>query len=288
MAFVKYLFALLLFGSNGIVASFIKISSNHIVFFRTMFGSITLLIIFLFSKRKWTFYKNKKQFICLCVSGVSMGASWMFLYKAYALVGVSIATLCYYTGPVLVMIAAPFMFNEKLSWHKIVGFFIVLAGVFLISGNLNGTIEKGGILYALLSAVTYSFMVLFNKKAKNIEGIENTCLQLSISFVTVFLFLILTNDFDIVVSKTDILPLLLLGVFNTGFGCWLYFSSISKLPVQTVAVFGYTEPLSAIVFSAIILGEILLPLQFVGGVLIITGAIFAEFFFKKQQKSTLV
>ena len=32
-SYVKYIFALLLFGSNGIVASFINLSSYEIVFF---------------------------------------------------------------------------------------------------------------------------------------------------------------------------------------------------------------------------------------------------------------
>lgn len=38
-AFLKYLVALLLFGSNGFVASHILLASNEIVFFRTLIGS---------------------------------------------------------------------------------------------------------------------------------------------------------------------------------------------------------------------------------------------------------
>lgn len=38
-AHLKYLFALLLFGSNGIVASSIALNSYEIVFLRTLIGS---------------------------------------------------------------------------------------------------------------------------------------------------------------------------------------------------------------------------------------------------------
>ena len=45
----------------------------------------------------------------------------------------------------------------------------------------------------------------------------------------------------------------------------------------TVSVCGYAEPLSAVIFSALILHEILLPLQILGAVLIIGGAVLSEF-----------
>ncbi len=49
--------------------------------------------------------------------------------------------------------------------------------------------------------------------------------------------------------------ILILGVVNTGIGCYLNFSSISDLPVQSGAVPGYFEPLLTVLFSACILSE---------------------------------
>ena len=46
--------------------------------------------------------------------------------------------------------------------------------------------------------------------------------------------------------------------------------------MQTVSICGYLEPLSAVLFSAIFLHETLLPLQIVGAVLILSGAVFGE------------
>jgi drug/metabolite transporter (DMT)-like permease len=63
---------------------------------------------------------------------------------------------------------------------------------------------------------------------------------------------------------------------NTGIGCYLYFSSISNLPVQTVAVCGYLEPLSAVLFAVVFLHESMTLLQTVGAVLILGGAVYGE------------
>ena len=70
---VKYILGLLLFGSNGIVASFIALSSYEIVLLRTMIGSFLLLAIFFLRKGKLTFYRHKTESLCLIVSGIAMG-----------------------------------------------------------------------------------------------------------------------------------------------------------------------------------------------------------------------
>lgn len=276
-SYFKYIFGLLLFGSNGIVASYIALSSYEIVLLRTLIGSLLLIILFFIGKGKLTFYRHKKQFIWLAVSGIAMGASWIFLYEAYARIGVSISSLLYYCGPVIVMVLSPLLFKEKLTASKAIGFLSVLCGVFLVNGNaLDGSSDTIGILCGLFSAVMYAFMVIFNKKAENITGLENAALQLLISFLTVAFFIGFKQGFVIDIPGSSILPILILGLFNTGIGCYFYFSSIVNLPIQTVAICGYLEPLSAVLFSVLLLKEVMLPIQIIGAVIILGGAVLGE------------
>lgn len=276
-AYFKYIFALLLFGTNGIVASFINLSSYEIVLLRTLIGSLLLIFIFFITKNNLTFYKHKKQFLFLAVSGIAMGASWMFLYEAYRQIGVSLASLSYYCGPVIVMVLSPFLFNEKLTKTKIISFLVVLAGIFLVNGT-SQNIGKNiwGLFCGIASAFCYTFMVIFNKKAKNITGLENAMLQLFVSFLTVAVFVGIKQGYHMQIDSQSILPIIILGIFNTGIGCYFYFSSIGKLPVQTVAICGYSEPLSAVIFSMLFLKEVMLPVQIFGAVLIIGGAVLGE------------
>lgn len=277
-AFFKYILALLLFGSNGIVASRIDLNSYEIVLLRTLIGSLLLIAIFFLSRGKLTFWEHKKDFAFLVVSGIAMGTSWMFLYEAYTQIGVSIASLCYYCGPVIVMILSPLLFQEKLTSTKITGFLAVLIGIYFVNGYGSVTANRFGLLCGLASAVMYAFMVIFNKKAAAITGLENSALQLLIAFAAVAVFVGFKQGFKIDIPTGSVLPIFVLGLLNTGIGCYLYFSSIGKIPVQTVAICGYLEPLSAVLFSVIFLSEKLLPLQVVGAVLIIGGAVCGECF----------
>ncbi len=285
-AFFKYIFALLLFGSNGIVASFIDLSSQNIVLLRTLTGSILLIAIFFISRGKLTFYKHKKQFLFLAVSGIAMGTSWMFLYEAYARIGVSIASLLYYCGPVIVMALSPLLFKERLTANKVLGFLAVVIGVVFINENaFDGSGDIFGIVCGLLSAVMYAFMVICNKKAKDIVGLENSTLQLTIAFLTVAVIVGLKQGYAMQIAPTSIVPILILGLLNTGIGCYFYFSSIGKLKVQTVAICGYLEPLSAVLFSVVFLKETMLLLQIIGAAPIIGGAMVSGLIKPKRIKN---
>lgn len=281
-SYLKYIFPLLLFGSNGIVASLIHLSSYEIVLLRTLIGSLLLIAMFFIAREKLTFYKYKTQSIFLAVSGIAMGTSWIFLYEAYDEIGVSLASLAYYCGPVIVMILSPFLFGEKLTRIKVCSFLVVLVGIFLVNGTAfeNG-VSVWGLACGLLSAICYSLMVMFNKKANNITGLENSMLQLFVAFLTVAIFVGIKQGYRMEIDTQSIIPILVLGLLNTGIGCYFYFSSIEKLPVQTVAICGYLEPLSAVVFSVIFLKETMLPIQIIGAVLIIGGAMLGEY--RKRQ-----
>ena len=281
-SYLKYIFALLLFGSNGIVASMIHLSSYEIVLLRTLIGSLLLIAIFFIAREKLTFYKHKTQSIFLAISGIAMGTSWIFLYEAYDEIGVSLSSLAYYCGPVIVMILSPLLFKEKLTTIKVCSFLVVLVGIFLVNGTAfeNG-VSVWELACGLLSAVCYSLMVMFNKKAKDITGLENSMLQLFVAFLTVAIFVGIKQGYRIEIDTQSGIPILVLGLLNTGIGCYFYFSSIGKLPVQTVAICGYLEPLSAVVFSVIFLKETMLPIQIIGAVLIIGGAMLGEY--RKRQ-----
>lgn len=281
-AYCKYILALLLFGSNGVVASYIPLSSYEIVFLRSFIGSIFLVLVFILSKGKFS-VGNKRHLAYLLISGAAMGANWMFLYEAYAQIGVGVATLACYCGPVIVMLLTPFLFHEKMTAAKLLGFLAVMIGMYCV--NRQALLQSGlswGLLCGLMSAIMYAVMVIFNKKAESITGLENAMYQLAVSFITVAIFTIIKQGVRIPVTSESIVPILLLGIVNTGVGCYLYFSSIQQLPAQSVAICGYLEPISALLFSAVFLQERLTYIQIVGAILVLGGAACSELFRSKS------
>ena len=272
--FCKYILALVLFGSNGVVASRIALSSYEIVLLCTGIGSALLMALFLLRGGKFHFWQHKREFAFLTASGIAMGVSWMFLYEAYQRIGVSLSSLLYYCGPVIVMALSPLLFREKLTAAKIVSFLVGAMGVVAVNGGVEGGIQDHwGLFCGAMSALMYAAMVICSKKTVHITGMENSALQLLVSFLTAAVFMGLRQGLSLAVPAGNWPWILLLGLMNTGFGCYCYFSSIGSLPVQTVAICGYLEPLSAVVFCVVLLHDTMMPLQALGAAAVVGGAI---------------
>ena len=178
--FCKYILALVLFGSNGVVASRIALSSYEIVLLCTGIGSALLMALFLLRGGKFHFWQHKREFAFLTASGIAMGVSWMFLYEAYQRIGVSLSSLLYYCGPVIVMALSPLLFREKLTAAKIVSFLVVAMGVVAVNGGVEGGIQDHwGLFCGAMSALMYAAMVICSKKTVHITGMENSFGELS-------------------------------------------------------------------------------------------------------------
>lgn len=275
--YLKYLTGLLLFGSNGIIASHIVLSSYEIVFLRSVLGSLLLIVLYLASGHHFTAFSHKKDLLFLTASGIAMAADWLFLFEAFQQMGVSLSIIINYCGPAIAVAASVILFQDKLTLSKAIALGTALVGAILVNSFSDGSmVTPAGLLCAVISAFSYAALVILNKCSKNITGTENAVIQLFVTAVTVTVYMGIRYGLQFSIPADNWPWILWLSLLNTGIGCYFYFSSISSLPVQTVAVCGYLEPLSAVLFSLIFLHEAMVPLQWVGGLMIIGGALFSE------------
>lgn len=285
---LKYLISLLIFGMNGIVASYIAMTSEQIVLSRTIIGGALLVILFFATRQQIHKDAIRRQWPLLLLSGAAMGLSWVFLFGAYRLSSVSTATLLYYCGPVFVLLLAPVLFHEKLTAQHGVGIVVVLFGMFLVNGvgaSFSGV--SLGFVYGVLSALLYAVMILACKHVAGIAGLERTTIQILVACVVVAVYNLVTDQPAVTWNTASIIATVVLGVVNTGAACYLYFSSIPELPAQTVAVCSYLDPLSALVFSALFLSERMSLPQVAGAVCILGGAAFAELYQGKKRRDAV-
>ena len=75
---------------------------------------------------------------------------------------------------------------------------------------------------------------------KDINGISRTVFQFAAAVMTLMPYVGITSGFNIYsLSNLGLINLFILGAFHTGIVYVLYFSSISKLKGQEVAIFSY-------------------------------------------------
>ena len=106
---------------------------------------------------------------------------------------------------------------------------------------------------------------------------ESTTAQLGVASAVLLPYVLLTENLSAVtVEPESAAMLVVVGVVHTGFAYLIYFSSVSELKGQTVALFSYIDPITAILLSALVLGEKMNLLQAAGAVLILGSTLFGE------------
>jgi RarD protein len=215
----------------------------------------------------------------LIVSGALIGINWILLFEAYNHTTVAVATLCYYMEPTIVTLLSPLLFREKLTGRKAACAAVAVAGMVLVSGVLEGA--RGGslrgVLLGLGAALFYSAVVIMNKRITGVDMYRKTTVQLLSAGAVMVPYLLATGglgggEF----TPAAVILLAVAGIVHTGLAYVLYFGGMERLRVQTVAILSYIDPVSALLFSALLLREPLSALGVLGAAMIIGSAIVSE------------
>lgn len=275
LSYGMYVLSMLIFGSNGLLAAHISLPSSQVVLLRTLLGGAVLSALVLL-RGGFDRAAVRAELASLLLGGAALGANWVALFGAYRLLNVSLATLIYYVGPMLILLLSPLLFREKLGGAKIAALCLVAVGLVCISGSIAlGGLSTAGLAVALASALLYAALIVFNKRITRTGGLQTAAIELDVAFVVVLLYVLLTGGLQRP-QVSDLPFIAVIGLVNTGLAYFLYFSGLQKLSGQSVALISYVDPVSALLFSALLLGEMLTPLQMVGAVLILGGAMFGE------------
>ncbi|MCR5085645.1 MAG: DMT family transporter [Succinivibrionaceae bacterium] len=274
LALPLYVAALCMFGSNGTVAAFIGLSALDTIWWRTLLGALAMLAI-----APWAGVRaglpGPRALACLALSGAGMGLSWLFLFKAFDYVGVSLAYEFYYCGPILVIALAPLLFRERPTPRVLGSLALALLGLLLtcMGGEGGSSVDPLGIGHGLLAALGYALMVLGGKLAGRSDPMT-WLVQLCSAFAAVALCRALGGSpWPEVPSASEVPLLCLMGIVNTAVAMALYFYAAVRLSAQRVSLLGYLELVFACGFAWIVLGERLTLPQALGAALIVLGSL---------------
>ena len=273
--------SMLIFGTIGIFRRYIPLPSAFLAFARGILGGVFLLVFMRLRGKNASRRLPPRRLLRLVLTGAMIGFNWMLLFEAYNHTTVAVATLCYYMQPTIVLLLSPIVFREKLTGRNMVCALISIAGMVLISGVVSGSSTQRqdplGILLGLSAAALYAGVVIMNKKIQGADADQRTTVQLLAAGIVMLPYLLLTDGFrGVVFTPHTLLLLLAVGIIHTGVAYALYFGSMEGLTAQSIAVLSYIDPVSALLFSALLLQEPLAWMHIIGACLIIGAAMMSE------------
>ncbi|MBQ8263919.1 MAG: EamA family transporter [Oscillospiraceae bacterium] len=272
--------SMVVFGTIALFVRNIPISSALLALCRAVIASAVIILFLLLSGKGLRIKASGRELLLLLISGVAMGFNWILLFEAYKYTTVSVATLSYYFAPVIIILACPILFREKMNGKKWLCFIMSTLGIVLITGlgDLGaGSSHLKGIAFGLGAAALYAGVVLLNKFIRGVAGIQRTLMQFLAAAAVLLPYVLTTEGVSFAaMDSRGWLLLAVVGVVHTGICYCLYFSALKDVPGQEAAILSYCDPLVAVLMSVFILGEAISPTQIVGGFLILGFTLWNE------------
>jgi drug/metabolite transporter (DMT)-like permease len=263
--------AAVIWGLNGVIVNMISLDAFTIAFFRVFLASLILLpFMAVFKMHDLT--RIRSCWKPLILNGLLLSLGWAFLFASMKLIPIAEAVLLNYLGPVFTAILSPIILKERIERASVAALLMSILGIYLISHEelLNGASgDILGIIYGLLAGLSYAGFIIVSKRLRKEQSSLTTAFY-SYVFAAIFLAA-MSRPMAPSLSTMEWTLLLILSSVNTCSAVTLYLYGLAMVEAHKAVVLTYLEPLSAAIMGAIFLGQLLGPIDILGGALIVVS-----------------
>lgn len=248
-------------------------------FYRVFFGGLILMAIS--AVRGDSIWYGFKSLGLPLVCALFFSLDLFFWHRSIEFVGPGLATILGNMQVFFVALFAVWFLKEKLSKQLLVAIPIAVVGLFLIVrtgwGQHHGAI-KLGVLYGLLTAVSYAWYILALRKSRSAEQEQPFSIFANMGWISLLSALLLGISVLVESDTSFVIPdlqtwgaLLGLGLMGQVFG-WVLISK--GLPDVNASVGGLAilmQPALAFMWDILFFGRPTTPLEYLGAVIVLAA-----------------
>lgn len=223
----------------------------------------------------------------------------VFLYGAFAFqtVGLQFTTpsnnaFLTAVNVLIVPFIAFVLYRRKVSSFELFGAFLAMAGIALLSLNGTLTINPGDVL-SLMCAVFFAFHIFYTGQfVRKEDAVALTLVQMTVAAVIAWIVIGVKGETALPITTTSAASLLYLGVFSTTLAFLLQTVAQKHVSETKAAILLSMESLWGMIFSIIMLREIVTGQMIIGAALILLAILLAEtkpsFLMKRKARKSIL
>jgi drug/metabolite transporter (DMT)-like permease len=251
---------------------------------RTSFALLVLLPL-LVGRRGWQRLKLPTSDLiqCLILGMLGVAASNYFYFVAIQKTSVAIAIVLQYTAPVWVLLYVVARGQQKVSLQKVAAVLVAVAGIFLAIGMIGGKsaaplrLDSYGLIAAVLASFSFAF---YNVGGHSILARHDRWRVLVWTLTSAAVFWLIVNPpWKVVAAHYTPAQWAFLFVFSmiSVLGSFsLYFLGLQHLEPTRAIIASCLEPVFSILLAAVLLGEVVRPIQTLGIVLVLSAIVIVQ------------
>ena len=258
----------------------VKINPFQLTFIRFLIGGLVLLPFSIKEIKSRNLKLSINDLLFFLFTGtlcVVIGMSFFQLAILYT--KASTVAIVFSTNPIFTIPFSFLILKESVTKKTILSLFLSLIGILFILNPLALSPDFGGIILAVLSAITFSlFCVIGKLRIKKYGSFLSNCFTFLAGDLILLLGLILFK-LPIIsgINTSNIIQIVYLGVAVTGFGYVFYFLAMKETSAITASTVFFIKPALAPLLALIILHESI-PLNTIIGIVLILGGSYISIF----------
>ncbi len=274
--------AVLIFGLTALFSKFISLNAIEITLLRSVFAALAIALYILWLKESLLLHK-KRDYLIAFLLGFFLCTHWITYFHAMQVSSIAIGIIALYTYPVITVFIEPFFHGERPHIKDILSALVVLVGIYLLVPEFsidNQTTQ--GVFWGVLSAFLFAMRNIIHGRFFKSYPARHALLYQTV-FVVLFL-LPFSGQVVFEVSQVQWWWFIVLGVFFTALPHTLFANSLLYLKAKTVGLIGCMQVVYGTLFAALFLLELPDWKTVVGGLIVISAAVFETIGSVKQGK----
>lgn len=210
------------------------------------------------------------------LAGLLFTGEFLFIYWALEYTTTARGTVFLYTSPFIVALGVHlFVPGEKLRLLQVAGLCCAFGGIVLAFGDNSAEGDTWlGDMMALLAALFWGATTVVIKASpqRTLRAERVLLYQLAVSALVLPLLSLLFGEAGVIALTTPVVMSMIFQTVIVAFVSYLaWFWMIHHYPASQIASFGFCTPLFGVLFSFLILDEVITPLFVVALILVAVG-----------------
>ena len=236
--------------------------------------------------RQELFHVDKKTLLLSCLSGLFLAFHFTLWFESLRHTSVASSTTIVCTEVIWVSLGYALFLKGRLTLKAVLAIAVTLAGSVLIAfadSSAGGAHLYGDIL-SLLAAIAVAIYVLIGRVVRESASTTvYTYIVYSACAAVLLLMCMVQGDSLFGYGVSGILVGLLLAIFSTILGHSIFSWCLKYFSPSFVSASKLCEPVVAAILAAFLFGETPVPLQLLGGILILGGVLYYSDLERKGQ-----
>ena len=189
-----------------------------------------------------------------------------------------LVALVLYTFPVMVTVAAVLLGRERFTAARVVALVTATAGVSLVLAGAGGLgFDSLGVVLAFGAAITYTAYILAaDTVLHRLSPVVLTTLGMTGAAAALAIRALVTGGVTVSFNPSCWLWIGCIVVVSTVLAVLAFFAGLKRTGASTASILSTFEPVVSTALAALVLGEVLTPIQLLGAVLVLSAAVIVQ------------